>query len=331
MALTPGMDILILGGTALLGRAIAEAALRSGHTVTCAARGTAPAPEGTSFVTVDRDDDDGLSPVADRIWDAVVDVSRHPGQVRRTVRDLRTRHWAFISSLNVYATFDRREQSEDSPVLAPLTGDVMEDMSAYGAAKVACEDIVRAADAPATIIRSGLISGPGDTSGRSGYYPWRFAHPTGADVLVPDDPTFPCALIHVDDLAEWTVHAATHRLDGTFNATGPTVALGDVLTTAARVAHSDVAARPVPAAVLAAQGISAWMGSPSLPLWIDDPEWRFFATADSSAAIRAGLRTRPLEDTLADALAFENLRTGPRPAGLSDDEERALRAALAAS
>ncbi|WP_298943884.1 hypothetical protein [uncultured Microbacterium sp.] len=97
------------------------------------------------------------------------------------------------------------------------------------------------------------------------------------------------------------------------------------------VARSDAAPRPVPGAVLAAQGISAWMGPASLPLWIDDPEWRFFATADSSAATRAGLRTRPLAETLADALAFENQRTGPRPAGLSDDEQRALRASLAAS
>lgn len=66
----------------------------------------------------------------------------------------------------------------------------------------------------------------------------------------------------------------------------------------------------------------------SLPLWIEDPSWRWFATMDTSAARAAGLRTRPLRDILAAALATEEHREGVRPAGLSDDEERALRAAL---
>lgn len=319
------MEILILGGTAFLGRAIAVAAMRAGHAVTCAARGTAPAPEEAAFVVVDRDAEDGLAPLAERTWDAVIDVARHPGQVRRAVRDLRARHWVFISTGNVYAKFDRLEQREDAPLLEPLVGDVMESMETYGAAKVACEDAIRAADATATIIRSGLIAGAGDASGRSGYYPWRFAHPTGHDVLVPDDPTFPCAFIDVDDLAEWVVRVAAQGIDGTFNATGPTVPLEDVLAAAARVAHSDAVARPVPAEMLTAQEISAWMGPKSLPLWIDDPDWRFFATLDSSAARHAGLRTRPYEKTLAAALEYEKRRLEPRAAGLTDDDERAVR------
>src|SRR4051794_21430396 len=99
------MELLVLGGTAFLGRAIARTAVQRGHSVTCAARGTAPAPEGTAFVVVDRDEDAGLRPVSGRTWDAVVDVSRQPGQVRRAVRDLRTHHWVLISSTNVYARF----------------------------------------------------------------------------------------------------------------------------------------------------------------------------------------------------------------------------------
>jgi hypothetical protein len=70
------------------------------------------------------------------------------------------------------------------------------------------------------------------------------------------------------------------------------------------------------------------MGPKSLPLWVDDPDWRFFATMDTRAATRAGLRTRPIEQTLADSLRYENQRTEPRKAGLDDDEERLLRAAL---
>ncbi|MCE1178048.1 MAG: oxidoreductase [Micrococcales bacterium] len=326
----------------------------------------------------DRDREDGLAGVMDRRWDAVVDVSRQPGQVRQAVRELAARHWVFISSGNVYAAFDTLEQSEDAALNVALDGDVMPDMAHYGPAKVACENAVRDGGASSTIVRSGLIGGAGDWSGRSGYYPWRFAHPTGPDVLVPDDPDFPCALIDVDDLAAWVVHCAVERVEGTFNATGPTTRLEDLLIVARSVgagagagsgsdsgagsgsgsgAESDVGAgsgvgagssggevgvgalgaapriRWVSPEVLADEGVAAWMGPKSLPLWIDDPAWRGFATLDTSAAREHGLRTRPIEETLRRALEFEERRDverrdAPRQAGLTDDEERALRAAI---
>lgn len=142
---------------------------------------------GARLLVVDRDEESGLSPALGQSWEAVIDVSRQPGQVRRAVRDLDADHYAFISSGNVYADFTRLEQAEDAPLLEPLDGDVMTDMSEYGAAKVACEQAVREGVSSSTVIRSGLIVGPGDPFGRAGYYPWRFAHPTGPDVLVPDD------------------------------------------------------------------------------------------------------------------------------------------------
>ncbi|BDZ57934.1 hypothetical protein [Barrientosiimonas endolithica] len=42
------------------------------------------------------------------------------------------------------------------------------------------------------VARAGLIAGPGDVSGRTGYWPLRFAHPATDDgsVLVPDSPTW---------------------------------------------------------------------------------------------------------------------------------------------
>lgn len=322
------MEILVLGGTALLGRAIATSALERGHAVTCLARGTSTAPEGVVFISSDRDDDDGLEPVKGNLWDAVIDVSRQPGQVRRAVRELTTSHWVFISSGNVYADFSSIEQDEDARVRGPLEGDVMADMSTYGEAKVACEDAVRGSSGSATIVRSGLIGGPGDWSGRTGYWPWRFAHPTGDDVIVPDDPDFPCAMIDVRDLAAWIVDVAEQHVDGTFNATSPTVAFHAVMSAAADVADSAAQPRPVSAATLAELDIGAWMGPASLPLWIDDPAWRGFATMNTDRAQAAGLVTRPLSDTLVDALEYENQRTEPRQAGLTDEEEVKARVAL---
>ena len=318
----------MLGGTAWLGRTVAQVALGRGHAVTCAARGSAAHAEGARFVAVERDDDDGLAPVAATSWDAVVDVSRQPGQVRRAVRDLDTAHRVFVSTGNVYAGFAALEQPEDSPRRAALDGDVMLDMETYGEAKVACEDAVTGSGTTATVARSGLIGGPGDASGRTGYWPWRFAHPVGERVVVPDELDFPCAVVDVRDLAAWLVTVAESRLDGSFNATGPTVPLGEVLAVAARVAGSTAEPLPVGRDRLAELGVGAWMGPASLPMWIDDDEWRGFATMDTSRARAAGLVTRPLEETLRDALAFEETRTVPRRAGLSDDDERRVQGAV---
>lgn len=324
------MEILVLGGTAFLSRAVAEQARDRGHSVACLARGTKPVPDGVAFVAGDRDRDDALAPVAEHRWDAVVDIATQPGRVRRAVRDLTTDHWVYVSSANAYRSFDSPDVDETTPLHDPLEGDTMADMEQYGPAKVACEEAVRGSAATATVVRAGLIGGYGDWSGRSGYYPWRFAHPTGPDVLVPDDLDFRCALVDVADLAAWIVHAAEQRLDGAFNATGPTTTLGEVLAAARRAAGPDAPpARGVPADVLAAAGVSAWMGPSSLPLWIDDPAERFFGTMDCTRAHAAGLRHRPLEETLVSALAFEEVRDSPRQAGLTDDEEVALRHRLA--
>ena len=321
----------MLGGTAWLGRTVAREALARGHDVTCLARGSAPPPEGVTFVVADRDADDGLAEVADTRWDAVVDVSRQPGQVRRAVRDLDAGHRVFVSTGNVYAAFDTVEQGEDSPLRGPLDGDVMVDMETYGEAKVACEAAVRSGGSTATVVRSGLIGGPGDWSGRTGYWPWRFAHPVGDEVVVPDDLDFPCALVDVRDLATWLVLAAERRLDGVFNATGPTTTLGDVLATAAAVSGSTARVRPVSAERLRELGVQGWMGPASLPLWIDDPDWRGFATMDTTRARDAGLTTRSLDETLRDVLAFEETRDEPRRAGLTDDEERRVLDATASA
>ncbi|WP_084076725.1 NAD-dependent epimerase/dehydratase family protein [Demequina sp. NBRC 110057] len=325
------MRILILGGTAFLGRAIASDALVRGHSVTCAARGTSPTPAGAAFVRIERDDERGLTPLAGEAFDAIVDVSRTPRHVERAVRDLDADHWVFVSTTNVYARFDVPEQREDAELLDELED--LDDPDDYGRAKVTCERLVRGASATATVVRPGLIAGPGDDTSRSGYYPWRFAHPTGHDVLAPAGPDFPTAMIDVDDLAAWIVDAAERRLDGVFNATGPTTTLGEVVRLAAAASGSTAAPRWVDPADLAAHGIAPWMGARSLPLWIDDPDWRWFATLDTTAARTEGLVTRPLAETLARSLAYEAARPhsldgDASRAGLSDGEERDLRAAL---
>jgi NAD(P)-dependent dehydrogenase (short-subunit alcohol dehydrogenase family) len=95
------VKLLLLGGTAFLGRAIARIGHDQGLDVSCLARGSAQSVDGVRLIRADRDLDDGLAPVREQLWDAVVDVSRQPGQVRRAVRELNTEHWVLVSTSNV--------------------------------------------------------------------------------------------------------------------------------------------------------------------------------------------------------------------------------------
>jgi nucleoside-diphosphate-sugar epimerase len=327
------MDLLVLGGTAYLGRYVVQAALDRGHQVTCLARATtAKPPLGARLVRADRSVDGALAGVAGTRWDAVVDVARHPGFVRRSVAELagRAAHYVFVSTGNVYADHSTGGQDESAPTLAPLAEDVMPDMESYGAAKVACEQYVLAGFGSdrALIARSGLIGGPGDWSGRTGYWPWRFANPSSADgtVLVPDAPDLPTQVIDVRDLAAWLVMGAEEQVSGVFNTVGDTVPLGEHLAAARRVARHTGPMVVAPPAWLVERGVAEFMGPRSLPLWLHDPDWLGFTDFDGSAARAAGLRPRALDETLEAALAFETARPPDevRPAGLTDAEERDL-------
>src|SRR3954452_1324080 len=121
------MRLLILGGSQFLGRAIAAYACAGGHDVTCAARGLAgPIAAGSRLIRIDRDAADGLAPLAGEAFDAVIDVSRHPGQVRRAVAALKRPdvHWTFVSTVSVYADNRTPGQRADT---APLREPVAED------------------------------------------------------------------------------------------------------------------------------------------------------------------------------------------------------------
>ena len=327
------MKLLVLGGTAWLGRELARTAQDRGWTVTCLARGTSGPPvDGVELVSADRTGPGAYAAVRDRDWDAVVDVSRQPGQVRSAVAALRDAagHYVFVSTGNVYADHRLAGQDESSPLLPPLAGDVMTSMDDYGPAKVACEQAVLAGFGPhrSTIARVGLIGGPGDEFDRSGYWPLRFSRPATADhaVLVPDVPELPTSVIDVRDLAGWLLDVAHDQVAGTFNATGPAAGLAEHLAVARSVAGHTGPVVAVPPAGLIEQGVQPWMGERSLPLWLDDPAWSGFNARDSSAAYAAGLALRPLAETLADTLAWERTRDPDRVrrAGLTDVEQQAL-------
>lgn len=327
------MRLLVLGGTAWLSGTVAKVAMDRGHAVSCLARGEAgQAPEGATFVRADRDEPGAYEEISGSHWGAVVDVSRQPGQVRRAVAALApdSDFFIFVSTGNVYADHSTPDTDESAALRSPLQGDVMEDMETYGEAKVACELAVLegfGTDRTA-IVRAGLIGGPGDVSDRSGYWPLRFARPSTEDasVLVPDVPELKAQLIDVRDLAAWMVDLAETRTSGIFNGTGETLDFDEHLQAARRVAHHTGPLITVSEEWLNEREVSPWAGARSLALWLPLPEYAGFSTRDGSAARQAGLVTRPLEQTLADTLAWElaNDPARARKSGLSTDDEREL-------
>lgn len=259
-------------------------------------------------------------------------MSRQPGHVRRAVARLEpvADRYIFVSSGNVYASQREPDQDESAPLLAPLGSDRMDTMDDYGEAKVACEDAVTARFGPgrSLVVRVGLIGGPGDISGRSGYWPWRFARPSNPEgvVLVPETPDLPTALIDVRDLAAWLVTCAESGATGVFNAGANQMAMPDHLAVARMVAGHTGQLRSAPPRWLSDHGVGNWSGPKSLPLWLDDRDWYGMNARDTSTARAAGLVARPLEQTLADTLAWELSRSQPCPhgAGLTDEEEQNL-------
>src|SRR6266567_6363368 len=298
------MRLLILGGTQFLGRAIAAHAHAMGHDVTCAARGVAgTVPYGARFIAVDRDIPDGLAPLAGEAFDAVVDVSRHPGQARRAVAALKQRveHWTFVSTVSVYA--DNRttgQRAVDAPLRAPTAPEIEHSTEeTYGSAKIACEQAIGKG---AFICRAGLIVGPEDPTGRFTYWPMRLDR--GGEVLVPGTPDDAVQFIDVRDLAQWIVHAAQTRLTGYFDGIGPSYTRGQLLADCAEALGSSCTFTWVDRAFLESHDIRRWSGPRSLPLWLPLPDYAGFATRDTSPARDSGLTVRTLSETARDTLSW---------------------------
>lgn len=297
------LRILVLGGTRFVGRAFVDAALEHGHDVTLFNRGlTNPGLFDGAVEEVRGDRTADLSSLAGRSWDAVVDVAAyHPAVVERSLSALvaATRRYLFVSTISVYADH-RTPPVEDAPLLELKDPDD-EGPESYGARKAACEALVTdGLGERATIVRPGLIVGPHDPTERFSYWPRRIAE--GGTVLAPGEPTDPVQFIDVRDLAGFMLRLIEDDRSGTFNATGHTMAFGDLLDECRRVCEVDADIVWVPGDRLLAAGLDPWMG---VPLWIGDPEFKSANQVDITRALRAGLVFRPLEETIRAALVSE--------------------------
>ena len=184
-------------------------------------------------------------------------------------------------------------------------------MESYGALKAACETVIDDLYGDrGTSARAGLIVGPYDPTDRFTYWPRRVA--AGGDVLAPGDPAAPVQFVDARDLAAWLVKLALEGPGGVFNATGPAerLAFSELLERARAALGSDASFVWIDDQAILDAGVEAWS---ELPLWLPDAGYIGMARADASRARNAGLRFRPLEETVLDTLAWDRTVERSRP------------------
>ncbi len=323
------MNILILGGTRFLGRHLVDAALSRGHTVTLFNRGKSNPALYPALETITGDREFDLAAISPRRFEAVIDTCGYlPRIVRLSAQKLRelADSYVFISSISAYADFSQVGITEDSP-LATMPDETVEEITGetYGPLKVLCEKAVEAEFSPsrALIIRPGLIVGPHDSTDRFTYWPFRVAG--GGDVLAPEKPSVPVQIIDGRDLAAFTIQLIEQKASGYYNATGPEyeLTLGAMLETCKQVSGSDANFRWASVEFLEQQKIAPWS---DMPVWVpDSPADAGFSKVDVSKAIHAGLKFRPLAETVRDTLDWAATRPSDHAwrAGLTDEREQA--------
>lgn len=327
------MRLLLLGGTEFVGRAVAEAALARDWQVTVFHRGRHQAPPGAADLRGDRTAAGGLAALDRGRWDAVVDTwSGAPSAVRDTARLLaaRAERYVYISSRSVYAYPMPPDPAEDAPVVAGAPGDGEVD---YARAKRGGElAAVEAFGDRALVARPGLVLGPGENVGRLPWWLARMAR--GGAVLAPGPRELPLQYMDARDLADWLLEAIERGLGGAYNTVSPSghTTMGELLESCARVTGGRADLRwTAPEAVLAA-GIEPWT---ELPIWLPPGELHdALHRGNTAKALAAGLRCRPVAETVAGTWAWLQMLGGSAPqrpdrppVGLDPEKEARLLAA----
>ncbi|MGH8970378.1 MAG: hypothetical protein ACRDV1_10565, partial [Actinomycetes bacterium] len=180
-----------------------------------------------------------------------------------------------------------------------------------------------------TIARAGLILGPHENVGRLPWWLGRIAD--GGEVLAPGDPAVPMQLVDARDLAAFMLDSAERRTAGTFNATAPrgNATMGSWLGDCVTATGSGATLTWVGDSFLLERGVEPWT---ELPLWMPPGQGADHAwDVESAAAGEAGLRCRPVTETVEDTWSW--LAGGSRPAerrpglpeqGLAADKERRI-------
>ncbi|MFJ8313042.1 MULTISPECIES: NAD-dependent epimerase/dehydratase family protein [unclassified Streptomyces] len=301
-------SVLVMGGSHFLGRAAATEALGRGWAVSVFNRGkTGRNPEGVRAIQGDRTNPEDLARLADMgPWDAIIDTSGMSADVvdlaTRALADATSRY-VYTSTVSVYAGWPLLPLTEDLPTLTeagPMT-DVPSDVNvAYGMDKAAAEKAARTnLGEGLTILRPGVILGPEEYVGRLPWWLRRIER--GGRVLAPGNSEQPISPVDARDVAAFACdRAASARTGEIFNITAPSnhATMDGFLRTCVEVVGADATLEWVDGDFLLRNSAKQWT---ELPLWRTYPgTW----AVSGVRAQKAGLRCRPLSETVADTWAW---------------------------
>jgi len=336
------LRILILGGTGFIGPYQVQYALDRKHQVTLFNRGQtnkALFPNVPRLIG-DRNTAGGHDALKRGTWDVVIDnPTRNPAWVRGAGEALKGRvgQYVFVSTISVFSDYSKPGMDEQGPLHTPGAPAVWasNDGANYGPNKVQCEIDATAqfGEDKVTIVRPGLIVGPGDLSDRFSYWPVRIDK--GGEILAPGTPDDPVQYVDVHDLSEWIVRCGEQHTIGTFNATGPRspTTIAEMLHGIKAVTTSDARFTWVPADFLREQQVRAWS---EMPVWQPAMGATLgFMQVDCRKAHAAGLSFRPLAETAKSTLDWYKTRPAAEQekarAGIAPEKEKAVLAAWRAA
>lgn len=303
------MNILVLGGTQFIGRAITEKLLANGHNVTLFHRGKTQVPEFKDVPEVLGDRNHDLAKADIQEWDAVIDVCCYTPSQAKSATQLRTKFFLFISTISVYdITGVEGQVQEESPLFAPQEGEEVTGES-YGPLKVACENVFSEAFAGRLCtIRPGIVFGPHDPTGRFPYWVSRFD--SYESVLVPSSSDQRFQWVDVYDLAEFSVKCVEEKITGVFNTVNEPSSLGRVLDEIRRQVGKDHRLTIASLSELEEAGVAPWS---DLPLVLPNDSRAALFNVSNAAAVAKGLKCSPLSKTTEETLAW--VRSGGSAAG----------------
>jgi 2'-hydroxyisoflavone reductase len=319
-----------------------RSAVERGHQVSIFTRGRSEADlPDVEHLVGDRNND--LSALRARSWDVVLDNNARDYRWVRLSADLlrdAAQHYLFVSSLSAYAAgssaggggeriFREPAMDESAPLFTRPPGLREGEEAPYGLSKALGEEAAQAAfPGRTTIVRPGLIVGPGDTTDRFTYWPVRIHR--GGEVLAPGSGEDSTQVIDVRDLTEWIVKLAEAGTVGSFNATGPAsrMSMAEMLYGIRAVTSTPVRFTWVPVEFLSDQRVRPWS---DMPAWMPGDPVSFVSVR---RAVEAGLTFRPLAVTARDTLAYQLGRPAEEQAnpqaGISPEREREVLAAWGA-
>ena len=305
---------LVLGGAGFIGVAACKELMRRGIETIAAGRTERPYGVFTSYVTVDRFDEEQLKTTLDSVQpDVLLDLACFtPAEIDVAMRLFKGQRYVFVST-GVYPHLNGRPAREEDFV--PLEGNPPDTLD-YLEGKRWCETaLARSRDFPWTVIRPPAVFGPADHTLRIAAYMQRVED--GGPLLVPvESYERQAGLSWVKDIGYACALACDLRKDLTrkaYNAAFEGVSVRSLIEGIARAMGKPARLHPIPFAQLP-DGASPYGPDPR----------RSAGYVLDRARNELGFEPSALEDALAETLAWYRVARPSHPGYANRAKELAL-------